>query len=359
MSEEPSKTDPAPVLEAIDVSKKFALRTGVRSRRTRGSIVNAVEAVSLALVPGEIVAVVGESGSGKTTLGRIMTRLESPTSGRLLLRGKPVAVRGTRTLRAFRRDVQMVFQDPFASLNAGHTISYHLERPLLIHGLADNRADARQRAAALLKTVHLNPAEQYLDKFPTQLSGGQRQRVAIARALSVDPAVIIADEPVSMLDVSIRLSVLNLFLEAARAGLAIVYITHDIASARYFADRAMVMYGGRVVETGPAEEVTTNPQHPYTRLLVDSAPDPNRRASREHLPARAGDTFSAPRAGCSFHTRCPSAMAICSKERPDMFRNGQEHHAACWLGAPDGLPSDDHARAAGPESVPITNSQQR
>jgi peptide/nickel transport system ATP-binding protein len=228
----------------------------------------------------------------------------------------------------------MVFQDPFASLNASHTVSYHLSRPLLIHKIVPDRKMARERAGELLETVHLRPAKRFLDQYPTQLSGGQRQRIAIARALAVDPAVVVADEPVSMLDVSIRLSILNLFLEIARSGRAVLYITHDIASARYFADHVNVMYAGRVVESGPAEEITTRPQHPYTQLLVESAPDPDRQEIRTPLPERTRET-SAQQVGCSFAARCPAAMAICRQEAPPMFNTGTGQQAACWLHSAD------------------------
>jgi peptide/nickel transport system ATP-binding protein len=329
----PTISDQQPVLEAVEVTKHFVVRSGVRARARGRRVVHAVDGVTVSLTPGSIVAVVGESGSGKTTVGRIMTRLETPSDGQLLLRGSPVPRRGTRALRPFRRDVQMVFQDPFASLNSGHTVSYHLERSLLIHGIAADRRQARERAAELLEMVHMLPAEQFLDKFPTQLSGGQRQRIAIARALAVDPAVIVADEPVSMLDVSIRLSILNLFREIARSGRAVLYITHDIASARYFADRVMVMYAGQIVEYGPSEQVTTNPRHPYTQLLVESAPDPNRHSTRSRLAARAGEASSlvTPPSGCRFHPRCPHAMPVCSQDTPPMFPGTADAHAACWL----------------------------
>jgi peptide/nickel transport system ATP-binding protein len=341
-------TDPAPVidtrpvLEATDLTKHFVVRSGVRRSRDGGKrVVHAAENVSVSLVPGRIIAVVGESGSGKTTVGRMMARLEIPTKGELKLRGQQVPKRGARALRPFRSEVQMVFQDPFASLNAGHTISYHLERPLLIHGIAKTKDEARTKALELLRTVHLEPAEQYVDKYPTQLSGGQRQRVAIARALAPDPHVIVADEPVSMLDVSIRLSVLNLFGEIARRGHAILYITHDIASARYFADDVMVMYAGQVVEYGPAEQITTDPQHPYTQLLVESAPDPSRRDTRTALAARAGEASSlvTPPSGCRFHPRCPHAMEICSQQQPPKFPRAAGGEAACWLLKDSALPA--------------------
>jgi peptide/nickel transport system ATP-binding protein len=352
----PEIQDGTVVLEAVDITKQFTIRAGLRSRTRGRSVIQAVDTVSLALQPGSILAVVGESGSGKTTLGRIITRLETPTSGSLLLRGKAAAQRGTHALRPFRRDVQMVFQDPFASLNASHTVSYHLERPLLIHKLVANRKAARERAGELLESVHLRPAARFLDQYPTQLSGGQRQRVAIARALAVDPAVIVADEPVSMLDVSIRLSVLNLFVDIARSGRAVMYITHDIASARYFADHVNVMYAGRVVESGPAEQITTRPQHPYTQLLVESAPDPDRTQVRTPLPERTRET-SALQIGCSFAARCPAAMPICSQQVPPMFDTGEGQQAACWLHSTDSTDADSDSIGSSTGDSLLPNSK--
>lgn len=356
MSAPAPQSDAPVVLEAVDVTKQFTIRAGLRARTRGHSVIQAVDGVSLALQPGSILAVVGESGSGKTTLGRIMTRLETPTSGTLLLRGKPARQHGTRGLRPFRRDVQMVFQDPFASLNAGHTVSYHLERPLLIHKLVPNRKAARERAGELLETVHLRPAARFLDQYPTQLSGGQRQRIAIARALAVNPAVVVADEPVSMLDVSIRLSILNLFLEIARSGRAVLYITHDIASARYFADDVNVMYAGRVVESGPAEQITTRPQHPYTQLLVESAPDPDRRRARAPLPERTRET-SAQQTGCSFAPRCPAAHPICTQEVPPMFKTGERQQAACWLHSGDTQQAHRDRTGASTGELPVAQQQ--
>jgi peptide/nickel transport system ATP-binding protein len=248
----------APLLEARALTKHFAVRRTGRARGRRGPapVVHAVEEVSLCLPPAGITAVVGESGSGKSTLARMLARLITPTSGQLLLDGAKVPV-VTRGRREYARDVQMVLQDPFSSLNPVHGVRYHLERPLKLHGLNGHGATLEEAMTNLLERVSLTPAEQFLDKYPHELSGGQRQRVAIARALAVKPRVLLADEPVSMLDVSIRLGVLNLLGDLRdRDGLAILYITHDIASARYLADVIIVMYAGQVVESGPAEQVT-------------------------------------------------------------------------------------------------------
>src|SRR5882762_6506169 len=266
------------VLEAEALTKHFPVRSRGRAALTaRAKVVHAVDDVSLSLRRGQVTALVGESGSGKSTVARLMAQLYPRTGGDIRLHGKSVTVRGGRKFRAYCRQVQMIFQDPFASLNPTHTVRYHLTRALRVHGRA-GKGDAELRANLheLLTRVQLRPPEQYLAKFPHELSGGQRQRVAIARALAANPEALLADEPVSMLDVSIRLGVLNLLRDLKeRLHLAILYITHDIASARYFADDTLVMYAGRMVEGGDSETVTQTPAHPYTQLLIASAPDPD------------------------------------------------------------------------------------
>jgi peptide/nickel transport system ATP-binding protein len=324
-----------PVLTATGMRKHFAASRGVRSVVAGRRVVHAVDDATVVLAPGEIVAVVGESGSGKTTLGRLMSRLELPTAGSLQLNGTDVPRGGARSLRAFRRRVQVVFQDPYASLNSAHKVSYHLERPLLLHKIAASGAQARTMATELLDRVGLAPGRQFLDRYPQQLSGGQRQRVAIARALATGPQAIIADEPVASLDVSSRLAILNLFESIARDGASLLYITHDIASARYFADRIIVMYAGQIIEQGPAEDVVSRPQHPYTQLLIDSAPDPARRHENRRSAERAGEIASliTPPSGCRFHPRCPQAMAVCSAQAPPDITTSQHRRVACWLHA--------------------------
>src|ERR1700730_6268797 len=263
----------APILEARHLRKYFPLR-GVKLFGPK-SVVHAVEDTSLALYPGRALALVGESGSGKTTIARLLARLYEPTSGSILFREKPV--QGSLGLKAYRRHVQLVFQDPFSSLNPVHDVRYHLSRPLRIYGHVRKSFQERAQILSLLNRVSLSPAEQFIQKYPPRLRGGQRQRVAIARALAVRPEVLLAYEPVSMLDVSIRLDILNLLLRLKdEEQLALLYITHDIASARYFADDALVMYAGQMVEGGPSENVTQEPKHPYTRLLLSAAPGPER-----------------------------------------------------------------------------------
>jgi len=315
------------VLEAHGLTKHFPLR-GL----ARGKAVHAVDGVDLELARGTVVALVGESGSGKSTIAKLLSLLIHRSSGDIRLNDRSVDGRGRRAFRRHSRDVQMIFQDPFASLNPIHTIRYTLTRSLRIHKgiLRGDKLDAALHE--LLGRVQLTPADRYIDKFPHELSGGQRQRVSIARALAADPSVLLADEPISMLDVSIRLGILNL-LKTLRDDMhvAILYITHDIASARYFADRTMVMYAGQIVEQGPSEDLTQTPAHPYTRLLIDSAPDPDAPARTQRSVAGEAPSLVSPPAGCRFAARCPFANDLCRAETPDLFAVDGDHRAArCW-----------------------------
>jgi ABC-type oligopeptide transport system ATPase subunit len=282
-------------LEVRNLVKDFRVRSGFRR-----STLRAVDDVSFTLEPGKTIAVVGESGSGKSTVARMIAKLETPSSGEVLLDGKPSATRG-RALDAYRHHVQMVFQDPFASLNPFHTVGHHLERPLRIHRVARSRADVERRVHDLLERVNLTPADVYAAKQPHEMSGGQRQRVAIARALAPGARFLVADEPVSMLDVSIRLGVLNLLARLQREeDLGVLYITHDLATARHFSDEIIVMLRGKVVERGPSDRVILDPQHEYTRLLLGAAPDPQnqgllRAEVRAELAAAAGGAVTGSR----------------------------------------------------------------
>jgi peptide/nickel transport system ATP-binding protein len=316
----------APVLEGRDLTKYFRVKEG-RGLLARRVPINAVERVSIRLDAGKVTAVVGESGAGKTTVARMLAKIIKPDAGQVLLDGRP-APRGRP--RSYAAQVQMVFQDPFASLNPVHRVRHNLVRPLEIHHMANGGLDAA--VAELLRRVALKPPDNFTGKFPHELSGGQRQRVAIARALAVRPRVLIADEPVSMLDVSIRLGVLNLLADLRdKEHLAILYVTHDIASARYLADTIVVMYAGQLVESAPSASLTDNPAHPYTQLLLSAAPDPDR-VEPPHLEGRgAPPSLSAPPSGCRFHPRCPFAMEICKRQVPPSIAISADHTAACWL----------------------------
>lgn len=327
-------SDPEVLLEAHGVWKHFEISSGIGQRST----VRALEDADLALHRGEIVALVGESGSGKTTLARLLSKFYEPTDGKISFRGKPVRS-SRRALREFRSKVQIMFQDPFASLNPMRRVRHNIERALRIHGLASRgKSELESQILSVLEKVNLLPASDFIDRMPHELSGGQRQRVVIARALAVEPEVLLGDEPISMLDVSIRLDMLNLLRSLRDTdGLALLYITHDIASARYISDRVIVMYAGQIIESGPCEDVIQNPQHPYTQLLLASSPDPERQNGRERISiadqSQSGEPPSlvSPPQGCRFHPRCPHAMARCKTEIPPEFTLPGGRMSRCWL----------------------------
>jgi peptide/nickel transport system ATP-binding protein len=316
-------TDTLAALEALELTKRYA---------ARGRTIAALDRVSLRLPPGRVVAVVGESGSGKSTLARILAGLETPDSGQVLLHGSRARHRGRQAWRRYTGQVQMIFQDPRASMNPLHSVRYHLVRPLIAAGVGRRQIEAK--LSELLERVQLTPPDQFLGKNPHELSGGQCQRVAIARALAREPVALLADEPVSMLDVSIRLGILNVLRQACReSGVAVMYITHDIASARYFADDVLVMYGGRFVEGGPSRSVTGAPAHPYTRLLVDCVPGAGRDlAADDALPLPgSGAEEVLPARGCAFRPRCPHAMGTCAEHEPPREQVDGGQWARCWL----------------------------
>jgi peptide/nickel transport system ATP-binding protein len=322
----------APV-EVRGLTKHFAAGNGLVGRSGR---LHAVDDVTFTLRPGTVTALVGESGSGKSTVARMLARLYEPTSGSVFFEGQDVTKASRRRdVLHYRSQVQMIFQDPFGSLNPVKTIHHHLARPLKIHGLVE-RGQIDERIDELLTTVGLVPPERYVDKYPYELSGGQRQRVAIARALAVEPSVLVADEPTSMLDVSIRVGILNLILDLKETkDLAFLYVTHDLASARYVADYMLVMYAGQIVEQGPSESVLQSALHPYTRLLLESVPNP---AAAEHkrIEVRKGVASAAvdPPEGCRFAERCPLRIGVCTQITPELVLTEDGHSARCHVTAP-------------------------
>jgi oligopeptide/dipeptide ABC transporter ATP-binding protein len=311
----------APLLEVRALHTHFSQGGGLLSRG-EPEVVRAVDGVTFDVRRGEIFGLVGESGSGKTTLGRTILGLVPATSGEILYDGQNLAGLAERQLRPLRRKLAMVFQDPNASLNPAMTIVQGVGHPLRIHGLTSTRAETRTRVAEMLERCGLAPAERYLDAYPDDLSGGQKQRVVIARALITGPELVIADEPVAALDMSIRAKVLELMLDLKDdLGLTYVYITHDLASGRFVCDRIGIMYLGQMIEWGDAKAVYDDPQHPYTRALLDAIPlpDPGRRDREKRLPSGEIPDALRPPTGCRFHPRCPDAFAPCGWEGADLI----------------------------------------
>lgn len=321
-------------MELKDVSMIFENKSGLFAPKRK---VGAVVGVNMQLNPGEILAVVGESGCGKTTIGKMVTGLFKPTSGNVMFMGKDIWSLKGRDFFEYRRSVQMVHQDSYAALNPARTIYQSLSAPLFRHKLAKDKGEARERLEELFTMVGLTPPEQFLDKYPHQLSGGQRQRILLARALSVQPKLIVADEPVSMVDVSLRISLLDLMADMnKRFNIAFIYITHDLATARYIAShgRIAVMYLGKIVETGNLNRILAEPKHPYLQALLSAVPIPDPQVARamKPLPLKSLDMPDPanPPTGCRFNPRCPYAEAICEQKEPPLINVGDEL-IACHL----------------------------
>ncbi|MER9645200.1 ABC transporter ATP-binding protein [Mesorhizobium sp. M0239] len=328
---------PDNILGLENLQVHFAIHGGLFDRalgRPQGAV-RAVDGVDLTIGRGEILAVVGESGSGKTTVGRVITKLVQPTGGKLLFDGEDMtSVRGSSALRPYRHRVQMIFQDAYQALNPRHTVFDIVAEPLRSLRLVKGNNQLSERVREALSAAGLNPPDEYAARFPHELSGGQRQRVVIAGALAVKPDLIVADEPVSMLDVSIRAQILQVLVELRQQqNMALLFITHDLPVAWLIADRIAVLYLGRVVEIGSADEITFNPKHPYTVALSNATPRIGANVNRGELPALQGEVPSAARipTGCRFHPRCPLAVELCRQEEPPAVEIAPKHVAVCWM----------------------------
>ncbi|MDT0265438.1 dipeptide ABC transporter ATP-binding protein [Streptomyces sp. DSM 44915] len=332
-----------PILEVVDLVKHFPLTQGILFKRQIGAV-KAVDGVSLRLYPGETLGIVGESGCGKSTVAKLLMHLEEPTSGAIRYKGEDIAKLSGRALKAVRRNIQMVFQDPYTSLNPRMTVGDIIGEPYLIHPEVAPKGDRRRRVRELLDVVGLNP--EYINRYPHQFSGGQRQRIGIARGLALNPEIIVADEPVSALDVSVQAQVINLMERLQQEfGLSYMFIAHDLSIVRHISDRVGVMYLGRVVEIGSDREIYQHPTHPYTQALLSAVPVPDPEASeRRERIILAGDVPSPanPPSGCHFRTRCWKAQKLCAEVDPPLTVPGHladagppvAHPSACHFAAP-------------------------
>lgn len=317
------------LLSVRALRKHFPLKGGLLGREV-GSV-RAVDGVDFELIAGETLGLVGESGCGKSTTGRCIMRLIEPSSGQIVFQGRDVTHLEGEELRALRRDMQIIFQDPFASLNPRHTVRGIIGEALVIHNLVTNRKDLDDRVVELLETVGLQSG--HLHRFPHEFSGGQRQRIGIARALAVQPKLVVCDEPVSALDVSIQAQVINLLEDLQeKFGLTYLFIAHDLSVVEHISDRVAVMYLGRVVEIAPSDELYANPRHPYTEALLSAVPIPDPQIKRKRIVLQ-GDVPNpiSPPSGCHFHTRCPLAEARCSTEVPKLHQSREGHWVSCHV----------------------------
>lgn len=323
------------IVKADNLTKWFPVRTGffetLFSKEQR--FIHAVDGVSLAIRKGEIFGLAGESGSGKTTTGRLLLRLTEPTRGQIFFKGKDITKLNDVELKPLRKMMQIIFQDPYESINPRMSIADIVSEPLRIHYPDMSEGEAEERVEKALEDVELIPPEEFLFRFPHELSGGQRQRVSVARAFILNPEFVVADEPVSMLDVSIRAGILNMMLDLVeKHDVSFLYITHDLALARHICDKIGIMYLGKIMEMSHVDKIVQEPLHPYTKALISAVPDPDPTSKR--IEVVIGGEIPSPidiPPSCRFHTRCPYAMEICRRKEPPLIDLGGEHYVACHL----------------------------
>jgi oligopeptide/dipeptide ABC transporter ATP-binding protein len=324
-----SSTNGEALIEVRNLVKHFPITRGIVFQRQIGAV-KAVDDVSFEVKRGETLGIVGETGCGKSTTARLLVRLLDPTSGQILFEGEDIARRQKEGLKALHREMQMVFQDPYSSLNPRKTVGSIIADPFAIHGLHKGEGERKKKVQDLMDRVGLNP--EHYNRYPHEFSGGQRQRIGVARAIALEPKLLVADEPVSALDVSIQAQVLNLLRGLQREmGLTLIFIAHDLSVVRHMCDRVAVMYLGKVVELAPADSVYAFPRHPYTGALLSSVPVPDPVAGKRERQLLTGDVPSPanPPSACRFHTRCPKAQELCSQEEPPLEDKGNSTLAAC------------------------------
>lgn len=321
------------VIEVLNLKKWFPVRRGFFQAllSKKESFVRAVDDVSFDIKTKEVFGLAGESGSGKTTTGRLVLKIIDPTSGKLFFKGEDITKLTRKQMKQLRRKMQTVFQDPYESLNPRKTVMDIIAEGLRIQKVMSSEKEVEERVIKTLEDVKLVPPNEFLSRYPHELSGGQRQRVAVARTFILNPEFVVADEPISMLDVSIRADILNLFLELVeKFNVSILYITHDLATARHMCHRIAIMYLGKIMEMGTAEDIVYEPLHPYTKALISAVPvpDPKSRRTKSTIKGEIPSPINPP-SGCRFHTRCPIAEEVCRKEEPELIEVGKEHYVAC------------------------------